>query len=261
MKPSPALFSLTGKTALVTGGAGLIGRAAVRALAESGATVYIGEVDAAAAEAAKAALAGLAVETVAMDIRSEASAMEAVRAVAARSGKLDILINNAYPRTPDWGSRWEDIPADSWRANVDMHLNGYFLCCRAAGEHMKANRSGVIVNMGSIYGMVGPDFGVYEGTGITNPAAYAAIKGGILNLTRYLAAYYGPHQVRVNSLSPGGVLDGQDERFVEQYNRRCPLGRMAGVEDIVGGLVFLASDAARYMTGHNLVMDGGWTAI
>lgn len=260
MTPSP--FRLDGKSALVTGGAGLLGRAFVRSLAEQGARVFIGEIDSPAAEDARADMAGLAVEVLPLDIRSEASVAHAVAEAAARSGgRLDIMVNNAYPRTADWGRKFEDIPAESWRSNVDMHMNGYFLCCRAAGEHMKARGGGSVVNLGSIYGMVGPDFGIYEGTGITNPAAYAAIKGGILNLTRYLASLYGPHGVRFNSLSPGGILDGQDARFVEQYNRRCPMRRLATVEDITGGMVFLASDASRYVTGHNLVMDGGWTAI
>ena len=260
--PSRSPFSLEGKSALVTGGAGLLGKAVVRALADAGATVFIGEIDAEVAATAKATMPGLAVEPLEMDIRSESSVLLAVAEAAKRSGgKLDILVNNAYPRTSDWGKKWEDIPIESWRDNVDMHMNGYMLCCRAAGEHMKAHGGGSMINMGSVYGMVGPDFGVYEGTGIGNPAAYAAIKGGILNLTRYLASWYGPHGVRVNSLSPGGVLDGQDARFVEQYSRRVPMGRMAGTEDITGGIVFLASDAARYVTGHNLVMDGGWTAI
>jgi NAD(P)-dependent dehydrogenase (short-subunit alcohol dehydrogenase family) len=217
--------------------------------------------DAVAAEKARGQVPGPDAHVVRLDIRSESSIAAAVDSASAKTGRLDILVNNAYPRTSDWGRKWEDIPAQSWRENVDMHMNGYFLGCRAAGEHMKARGGGAIINMGSIYGMVGPDFGIYEGTGITNPAAYAAIKGGILNLTRYLASYYGPAGVRVNSLSPGGVEDGQDPKFVAQYSRRCPLGRMATVEDITGGIVFLASDAARYVTGHNLVMDGGWTAI
>lgn len=171
------------------------------------------------------------------------------------------MINNAYPRTDDWGLKFEDIPPSSWRANVDLHMNGYCLCCQKAAEQMKKQGAGSIINIGSIYGIVGPDFSIYEGTSMTMPAAYAVIKGGIIQFTRYLASYYGASGVRVNSISPGGVFDGQDSAFVEKYSAKVPLGRMAEPDDISGAVLFLASDASKYITGHNLVVDGGWSVV
>lgn len=256
MKP---LFDLNGKTAVVTGGAGLIGKTAVRALRDHGAKVYIAELDMERARAVAGSEGFSGVECIELDITSEASVDRMTRELSGAG--IDILMNNAYPRTGDWGARFEDVKAESWRNNVDWHMNGYFLCCQRVGEAMRARGSGSIINMGSIYGMVGPDFGIYKGTTLSNAAAYSAIKGGILNFTRYLASYYGPHGVRVNSISPGGISDGQSETFVRNYSDRCPAGRMGRVEELAGAIVFLASDAASYVTGHNLVVDGGWTAI
>ncbi len=255
------IFDLTGKIAVVTGGAGLIGRQAVSALRAHGAKVYIAELDLDRARAVIESPGFSGVESVSLDITSEESIAVMAREVIAREGRIDILMNNAYPRTPDWGALFEDIKPESWRANVDMHMNGYFLCCQIVGEEMRKRKRGCIINMGSIYGIVGPDFSLYKGTTLTNAAAYSAIKGGIINFTRYLASYYGPHGVRVNCLSPGGIQDGQSEAFLKNYAERCPMGRMGNAGELAGSIVFLASDAASYITGHNLVVDGGWTAI
>jgi NAD(P)-dependent dehydrogenase (short-subunit alcohol dehydrogenase family) len=255
----PGLFDLSGKVSIVTGGAGLIGKTAVRALGGQGAKVYIAELDMDRARSVAAECPWT--ECVELDITSEASVVNMVSEVMRREGRIDVLLNNAYPRTADWGARFEDVSVDSWRKNVDWHMNGYFLCSQKVGEEMRKRGSGSIISMASIYGMVGPDFGIYRGTTLSNPAAYSAIKGGLLNFTRYLASYYGPHGVRVNSLSPGGIADAQPEAFLRNYASRCPMGRMGRADELAGALVFLASDAASYVTGHNLVVDGGWTAI
>jgi NAD(P)-dependent dehydrogenase (short-subunit alcohol dehydrogenase family) len=144
---------------------------------------------------------------------------------------------------------------------MDLNSRGLFLTCRIFSEPMIRQKSGSIVNVASIYGMVGPDFSVYEGTPIHNSVSYAFAKGGMINLTRYLASYLGPHNIRVNTISPGGVLAGQPERFIENYNRKTPLGRMVRSEDMQCAAVFLASDASAYITGQNIAVDGGWTAI
>jgi NAD(P)-dependent dehydrogenase (short-subunit alcohol dehydrogenase family) len=170
-------------------------------------------------------------------------------------------VNNAYPRTNDWGNKMEDFPFDSWRKNVDLHLNGYYLCCKIALEQMKQQGSGSLINMSSIYGIVGPDFTVYEGTEMTNAVAYSAIKGGLVNLSRYLASYFGSYQVRVNCISPGGIYDRQNETFLKNYNKKVPLKRMGNPEDIAAAVHFLLSDDSAYVTGHNLIVDGGWTCI
>ena len=144
---------------------------------------------------------------------------------------------------------------------MDMQMNSYYMCCRAVLEQMKKQGRGSVINMLSIYGIVGPDFSIYEGTNMTMPAAYSAIKGGLLNLTRYLASYYGPSGIRVNAISPGGILDNQPESFIEKYQSKVPMRRLGKPEDIAPGVAFLLSDEAGYINGHNLVIDGGWTAI
>lgn len=245
------MFALTGKCIVVTGGNGLLGKKIVERLRSAGATVLSGDIVVNAADPLSRKL----------DITEEASVLRFVKETVKEFGQINGWVNNAYPRTSDWGNKVEDIQFDSWRRNIDMHLNGYFISCKIALEQMKEQQSGSLINMSSIYGTVGPDFTIYEGTDLTMPAAYAAIKGGINTLTRYLAAYYGPYNIRVNSISPGGIFDGQAESFVEKYNHKVPLRRMGKPEDISSSVHFLLSDDAEYITGHNLMVDGGWTAI
>ncbi len=199
--------------------------------------------------------------TVKCDITDPASVKQTIRRILDAKGRIDGLVNSAYPRTSDWGTKFEDIPYDSWQKNVDMQMNSVFFICQQMLEVMKSQNSGSIVNIASIYGIVGPDFSVYEGTTLSNPAAYSAIKGGIINLTRYLASYVGPYKIRVNCLSPGGIFDSQHPVFVSNYENKVPLRRMGRPEEIAKPASFLLSDAASYITGHNLVVDGGWTAI
>jgi len=196
------------------------------------------------------------------DITSDSSIRNAINSVVEKYGRLDGFVNNAYPRTKDWGNAdFEFIDPDSWRKNVDWQLNSYFVCCQEAIKTMIKKKSGAIVNIASIYGIVGNDFTIYEGTNIKPHAAYSAIKGGLINLTRYLASKYGKNGIRINSVSPGGIFDNQPELFVQAYEKKVPLKRMASPDDIAPGVVFLLSNEAKYITGHNLVIDGGWTAI
>lgn len=251
------LFSCKGKTAMVTGGAGLIGRGIVKALHEFGAEVYIADID---KNKADELIKDVAVKFVYLDITSDDSIQKALAEVIKKSGKIDILVNCAYPRTNDWGMKFENIPFSSWKTNLDNHLGGYFLCCQKAAEQMKAKGGGAIINLSSIYGVVAPDFSIYEGTEMTMPAAYSAIKGGIISLTRYIATYYGGYNVRANTISPGGIFDNQPKSFVEKYTKKTPLKRMGVPDDIIGAVIFLASDASSYITGQNILIDGGWTA-
>ena len=163
--------------------------------------------------------------------------------------------------TNDWSNKFENILFESWRKNIDMHLNGYFLCCQVVLSQMKSQGFGSLINMSSIYGLIAPDFTIYEGTEMTMPAAYSAIKGGLNNLTRYLASYYGKYQVRINTISPGGIYDNQPESFVNNYNNKVPLKRMGTPKDIVSAVFYLLTDESSYVTGHNLVVDGGWSII
>lgn len=254
-------FSLRNKTAVVTGGAGLIGKTIATGLAQAGAMVYIADIDKQAATSVliQGQQDGVTMEWVHLDISDETSIKNCVSKIVKKDQSIDIWVNCAYPRTKDWGDKFEDIPLESWRKNVDMHLNGYIFCCKHAAEQMKNQNKGSIINFGSIYGCVAPDFSIYEGTSMTSPAAYSAIKGGIINFTRYLSAYYGKYCIRANVICPGGIFDHQPKSFVQQYEKKTPLGRMGNPEDLTGPVVFLASDASSYITGQVLLVDGGWT--
>lgn len=243
------MFSLKDKVIVVTGGSGLLGKKIVETLKLEGAV------------AVSADLKTFSECDIKLDITSEDSIKLAVSELIKKYGKIDGWVNNAYPRTKDWGNKFEDIPVESWKQNVDMHLNGYFMCCKEVLEQMKKQGFGSLINMSSIYGLVGPDFTVYEGTEMTMPAAYSAIKGGLNNLTRYLASYYGPHQIRVNTVSPGGIFDNQPQSFVDNYNKKVPMRKMGQPKDIVSAVYYLLTDESSYITGHNLVVDGGWSII
>jgi NAD(P)-dependent dehydrogenase (short-subunit alcohol dehydrogenase family) len=257
------LFSLNGRIAVVAGGAGLIGRALVEGLASFGAHVYIADYHLESAEGLVSKLReqNLTATAVELDICLTDSISKCVHKVLTESGRIDVWVNSAYPKIADWGLPFEKVPPESWRMSIDGQLNGYCFCSRQAAEAMRSFGKGSIINLGSTYGMVGPDFSIYEGTELTMPAAYAAIKGGIINFSRYLASYYAKAGIRVNCLSPGGIQNNQPEVFARNYGRRTLLGRMATPDEMVGAAVFLASDASSYVTGHNLVVDGGWTAI
>lgn len=245
------MFSLLDKIIVVTGGSGLLGKQIISSFRENGAIAI----------AADIYFESQGEQDFILDITSKTSVEKFVHDIIVKYGRIDGWVNNAYPRTKDWGNKLEDIPFESWQKNIDMHLNGYFLCCQIVLKEMKRQEFGSLVNMSSIYGLLGPDFTVYDGTEMTMPAAYAAIKGGLNNLTRYLASYYGASQVRVNTVSPGGIFDNQPETFVSNYNSKVPLKRMGSPKDIVSALHYLLADESNYVTGHNLVVDGGWTII
>jgi len=245
------MFSIKNKVIVVTGGNGLLGKQMVSTFRENGAIVISADIY---FEEKKS-------DDIVIDITNEVSVKNGIATIIDKYKKIDGWINNAYPRTKDWGNKFEDITLESWRKNVDMHLNGYFLCCQFVLEQMKIQGFGSLINMSSIYGLVGPDFTVYEGTEMTMPAAYSAIKGGLNNFTRYLASYYGAYQIRVNTVSPGGIFDHQPESFVKNYNKKVPLKRMGNPKDIVSAVFYLLTDEASYVTGHNLIVDGGWSVI
>lgn len=252
-------FALTGKTALISGGAGLYGAHFARALAESGAHVVTTSRDADRAETAAAALRdeGFTATGLALDLADPADVERCSSELADTVGPIDILVNNAVHRA---GGTLEGTTVADWEATSAVNSRGLFQLTREVAAGMVERGSGSIVNIGSIYGMVAPEFAIYEGTGLTMPAFYAYDKAGMIGFTRYLAAWLGPRGVRANCLCPGGLLGDQDERFVAAYEARVPLGRLAGPDDVTGALVFLASDASSYVTGATLPVDGGWTA-
>ncbi|PCR89012.1 oxidoreductase [Natrinema ejinorense] len=253
-------FDLDGQTAVVTGGAGLIGRALSRGLADYGANVVVADVERSTG-GDLARRIGDHATYIQTDITDGEAVENLIETVINEFGSIDILVNAAYPRNENYGQPYEEITLADWRENVDLHLNSYFYTAYCASLAMKDQDSGgSIINVGSIYGVQAPDFNVYDNTPITSPVEYAAIKGGILNLTRYMASYLGEHNIRVNAVSPGGIRNEQESTFIEQYEARTPLGRLGDPADLIGAVVYLASDAASYVTGHNLVVDGGWTA-
>ena len=257
----PEKFLLHDKVAVVTGGAGLLGRSAVIALAQAGATVYVADKDKKASLSLqeKGRKNKLLIHTVSLDISHVSSITRCIASILEKEQGIDIWVNCAYPRTQDWGNKFEDISPESWRKNIDMHLNGYVFCCQQVAEQMKKQGQGSIINFGSIYGVVGPDFSIYDGTDMTLSAMYAAIKGGIINFTRYLSTYYGKYNVRANTICPGGIFDHQPQSFVKKYEKKTPLGRMGTPDDIAGAVVFFSSEASSYVTGQILLVDGGWT--
>ena len=258
----PKKFLLKNKVAVITGGAGLIGKNIVIGMAQAGANVITGEINKSEGRKLEKVCKKekLKVTYHYLDITKQDSIDKFINHCIKNYGGIDVWVNCAYPRTRDWGERFENVKLGSLRKNVDMHLNGYFLCCQKAAEHMKSRKKGCIINFGSIYGVVGPKFSIYKNTKMTCPAAYSMIKGGVTNFTRYLATYYAPYNIRVNAVCPGGVFDKQNPKFVKEYSKNTPLGRMAKPEEIAGPVIFLASDAASYVTGHVLMVDGGWTA-
>jgi NAD(P)-dependent dehydrogenase (short-subunit alcohol dehydrogenase family) len=253
-------FSLKGKVALVTGGAGLYGRQLVAAVAESGAETYVASRNLAALErlAAEHRAKGENVIALQYDQGDEASVLALRDEIVKRSGRLDVLVNNSVSRPMKEG--WDDQVS---LFDESMHVNatGLFAITRAFGEVMKGQGSGSIINIGSMMGMVGIENSNYRGTDMHGfYPDYFFHKGGVINFTRFCASYFGRYNVRVNCVSPGGYFNNQPEAFVRQYSERTQLGRMANDTDLKGVIVFLASDASLYITGANIPVDGGYTA-
>jgi 2-deoxy-D-gluconate 3-dehydrogenase len=274
-EPLSALFDLSGRVALVTGCAGLLGRQYLRTLLRAGARVLVTDIDGDAA--AREAAAGMAdVGGEAMGLKVDVTRQEDVSAMVAaaltRWGRIDALINNAAidPKADarpncQLSGTFEDFPLALWQNALDVNLTGVFLCAQAAGRIMVGAGRGVIVNVSSTYGLVAPDQRLYQRDGESGqrkfkPASYAATKAAVAHLTRYLAAYWGPSGIRVNTLTPHGIFNDHEAEFIRRYSSRTPLGRMARIDEMNGPLLFLVSDASSYMTGANLVVDGGWTA-
>jgi NAD(P)-dependent dehydrogenase (short-subunit alcohol dehydrogenase family) len=256
------LFSLEGRVALVTGGAGHYGRQISQALAEAGATVLIASRDFSKCEKAACSLrrSGFIAEPMPLDLSAEDSVNTLADRVRSEWRRLDILFNNAV--TVSTGAV-ERYPSDEWARVMECNSLGLYRACRTFGALMAERKSGSIVNVASIYGVVSPDFNVYgDHTEMINPPSYSFAKGGMIQLTRYLAVHFASYGVRVNCMSPGGYYVPQmPEEFVANYCHRTPIGRMAGPNDIKGPAVFLASDASAYITGQNILVDGGYTAI
>ncbi len=281
MKPETIFdkFDLTGRVAIVTGGPGLLGREFCRTLAEAGATVVVADINATGVNqlATELIRAGYHAMGIATDVTLPESVRSLVDETLAMYGRLDILVNSAaldpkfdpqalaeMTKKGGVAGSFEDYPLDAWQAALDVNLTGMFLCCQAAVRPMlEHGKQGSIINICSTYGLAGPDQRIYQREGrqaAYKPVYYSVTKAGVLGLTRYLATYYAGTKIRVNALTPGGIFNDHDEEFLKAYSSRTIMGRMAERDEMNGALLFLASEASSYMTGSNLVVDGGWTA-
>jgi NAD(P)-dependent dehydrogenase (short-subunit alcohol dehydrogenase family) len=266
----PKPWDLGGKVAVVTGACGILGSLYCRRLSAQGAKVVVADIsEDRCTELARSIRVETGGEVIALavDLADEQSTCAWAELVLAGAGQVDVLVNNAAAKSPGFFAPLDRFTLADWNAVMTVNVTGMFLVTREIGPSMVRRGSGSIINVSSIYGVVGPDQRIYEGSWdeelggqINTPLVYSASKGAVIAMTRYLATYWGPRGVRTNTLTPGGVLSGQNSVFSEKYGERVPLGRMATAEDMVGALLFLASDASAYVNGHNLVVDGGWTA-
>lgn len=263
------MFSLTDKVAVVTGALGLIGKQHCMALSEAGAIVIVCDLDRVKCVEFALQLPGIA-HGFQLDLTVMNSINNLKTFIQQRYGRLDILVNNAAindmfenKNSSYESSKFENYPVEMWDKSIKVNLTGVFLCSQVLGKMMVERKQGSIINIASTYGVVAPDQNLYKRPDGTQPffksPVYSVTKGAVIAFTKYLASYWGKEGVRVNTLSPGGVENGQEEYFKEKYSERTPLGRMSKAWDYKGALVFLASDASKYMTGANLIVDGGWT--
>jgi len=254
---------LNDKVVVVTGGAGALGRGFAAAIARQGGAAIAADVNIEAARRVadewQAQPGGGSVVAAELDITSKDSVCALIDSLQARFGRIDAVVNNAYPRNKNYGRRLEEVTYEDFCANVDSHLGGYFLVAQQFCMAFKAQGHGNLINMSSIYGSMAPRFEVYEGTPMTMPVEYAAIKSAVVHLTRYFAQYFKGNGIRVNCLSPGGILANQPVDFLAAYNAHCASKGMLAPEDVVGALLFLLSDESRYMTGQNLFVDDGFS--
>jgi len=260
---------LNGKTALVTGGAGLLGQHFCKALADAGATVVVADLDINAAKLTIENFGELSRHgsyAVKCDVSNPQSVTDMIGLIEQRNQTIDILVNNAATKTNDLDAffdPFESYSLKTWREVNSVNLDGMFLVAQAVGNHMIKNQiRGSIIQIASIYGVVAPDQRIYEGSEfkgrpINSPAIYSVSKAGVIALTNYLAAYWGDKGIRVNTISPGGIISGQNNEFVSRYSKRVPMRRMGEAKELIGALLLLASDYSTYINGQNIVIDGG----
>ncbi len=254
---------LKDKVVVITGGAGLIGQEFAKTIALNNATAVIADIN-----------EGIGVNTVEkltkevnndnikfikLDITSEKSIYDAIHNIATSYGKIDALINNAYPRNKNYGRHFFDVNYDDFCRNLSMNLGGYFLTSQQFATYFKNQGYGNIINISSIYGVIAPKFEIYNDTPMTMPVEYAAIKSGLIHLTKYMANYFKGMNIRVNALSPGGIFDHQPDKFLKQYNSLCLTKGMLDKSDLNGTLVYLLSDMSKYLNGQNIVVDDGFS--
>ncbi len=253
---------LTDKVVVVTGGAGVLGRQFCTAIVENGGVAIVADRDVEAATRAAAEMNRARIgraEAALLDITNLQSVGALIAGLQEKYGHIDAVVNNAYPRNRNYGRKLEDVTYEDFCENVGQHLGGYFLVAQQFGLFFRDHSGGNIVNLSSIYGTMVPRFEIYAGTSMTMPVEYAAIKSAVVQLTRYFAQYFKGAGIRVNSLSPGGILADHPADFLAAYNGHCASKGMLLPTDVVGALLFLLSDQSQFMTGQNLIIDDGFS--
>ena len=258
-------FSLENKVVVITGSSGLMGQQYANGLFIAGAKLVLLDKN---IKKSKSFLAKIPKKVrnnhivIKTDLTSKKSIEKAVSLILKKYENIDVLINNAafQEGRNERCVAFEELSIDSWNKVLSVNLTGTMMCCQEFGKIMKKQHRGSIINISSIYGLVGADQRIYDQSGLNSSVAYAATKGAIINMTKYMASYWYNTGIRVNCLSLGGIENNQDSKFIKKYSEKTMLGRMARKEEIVGGIIFLASDASSYMTGSNLIIDGGWTS-
>ena len=260
-------FTVKNKVIVITGALGILGTAYTKGFSQTGASVVIVDLDSAPCHQKATEIAkehGTKPLGIGCDITNRTEVERMTEEVVSKYGHIDVLVNNAAIQTEHFFDPFEQFPIEDWNKVMSTNVTGMFLCSQTVAREMEKKQSGSIINISSIYGVVSPDQRIYEGAvyrenQINTPLIYSTSKGAVISLTHYLATYLAKYNIRVNAVTPGGVYSGQNETFVKKYSERCPLGRMAKPEEIFSAIYFLASDASSYITGHNLVVDGGWT--
>ena len=254
---------LNERVVIIVGGAGLLGQAFAAGLLSHGATVVLADVDFQRCKTVCSRIgdefAGASLLAEVVDITEKTSLQSLIQRVATRYGKIDAVVNNAYPRNKNYGRRLEHVEYADFCENINMHLGGYFLSSQQFAEYFAKQEYGHVINISSIYGVVPPKFEIYDGTPTTMPVEYAAIKAAILHLSLYFMRYYKGTAVRFNCISPGGVRDSQQPAFIEAYGRHSQSKGMLVPSDLAGTLVYLVSDLSSYVNGQNIIVDDGWT--
>lgn len=257
------IMMLKDKVIIVTGGAGLIGQTFIRAIVEAGGIAVLADIDVASGTKVKEELSlelhSHKIDFFPLDITCRTSVKSLIRAVVDKRLKIDALVNNAYPRNSNYGRHFFEVTHKDFVENLGLNLGGYFTASQQLSKYFLSQGYGNIVNVSSVYGVIAPKFEIYEGTSMTTPVEYAAIKSGLIHLTKYMANYLKGSRIRVNALSPGGILDGQPSTFLEAYKSKCLNKGMLDASDLTGTLMFLLSDESMYLNGQNLIVDDGFS--
>ncbi len=258
------IFDISGKVALVSGGAGLLGKQFSKVLAEYGATVVLTDFDINQCKNIVEELANENIIPLKLDVTSKSEWQSVSQKIFDEHKSIDILVNCAAytnkTKTDSFDNTFENTTLESWNQMLNVNLTGSFLGCQSVAKFMKQSNSGSIINIASLYGVVSPNHKMYPGTGIVQPVAYTVSKHGVIGLTKYAATWFAEQGIRVNSITPGGIQDGQSDLFLEKFAQLSPNGRMTKKEELNGALIYLASDASSSVVGQNIIVDGGWTS-